>query len=141
MSTRKQLGVGARKTIMARHQRMPTSKAGYTCAVEPTVVKQITCIEEESIYALVQCTNPCPLWGVRAGLCRLFLHRGIISAGSFYTLGSGSRLLYIYTVSGSFFAHEQAHRATHAINVLVCGHAGVCGCIGAAREAQVEFSF
>ena len=61
MSTRKQLGVGARKTIMARHQRMPTSKAGYTCAVEPTVVKQITCIEEESIYALVQCTTRFPL--------------------------------------------------------------------------------
>ena len=60
MGTRKQLGVGARKTIMARHQRMPTSKAGYTCAVEPTVVKQITCIEEESIYALVQCTTPSP---------------------------------------------------------------------------------
>ncbi len=62
MSTRKQLGVGARKTIMARHQRMPTSKAGYTSAVEPTVVKQSTCIEEESIYALVQCTTLCLLF-------------------------------------------------------------------------------
>jgi hypothetical protein len=36
---------------------MPTSKAGYTCAVEPTVVKQITCIEEESIYDFVHCTT------------------------------------------------------------------------------------
>lgn len=37
-------------TIMARHQRMPTSKAGYTYAVEPTANNQTTCIEEESIY-------------------------------------------------------------------------------------------
>ncbi len=66
MSTRTQLGVGARKTIMARHQRMPTSKAGYTCAVEPTVVKQITCIEEESIYALVHRTTN---W-LQSGWCR-----------------------------------------------------------------------
>ena len=27
-----------------------TSEAGYTCAVEPTVIKQSACIEEESIY-------------------------------------------------------------------------------------------
>ncbi|MGK0259798.1 MAG: hypothetical protein ACI96M_003241, partial [Candidatus Azotimanducaceae bacterium] len=29
-----------------------TSKAGYTCAVEPTVINQSACIEEESIYGL-----------------------------------------------------------------------------------------
>ena len=28
---------------MARHQRMPTLEAGYTYAVEPTVIKQVTC--------------------------------------------------------------------------------------------------
>ena len=35
---------------MARHQRMPTLKAGYTYAVVPTVINQNTCIEGESIY-------------------------------------------------------------------------------------------
>jgi len=35
---------------MARHQRMPTLKAGYTYAVVPTLINQSTCIEEESIY-------------------------------------------------------------------------------------------
>ena len=39
--------------IMARHQRMPTKEAGYTSAVEPTAIYQITCKRGgggESIY-------------------------------------------------------------------------------------------
>jgi len=38
------------KPIMARHHRMPSEEAGYTCAVEPTAIDRLLANEEESIY-------------------------------------------------------------------------------------------
>ena len=80
-STRKQLGTGARIPIMARHQSMPTVKAGYTYAVVP-YRHQVGCLqnEGESIYGHL--ARPDPLTVFANGLARGAARQGLRAIGT-----------------------------------------------------------